>query len=70
MRAGHSPCLRDGPACKAKWNQLILDYKRLADYLACTGRNLVQYWDMSTTERIAEGLPRSFSEDLYHQIHK
>jgi hypothetical protein len=27
MRAGHSPCMRDGPACKAKWNQLIPDYK-------------------------------------------
>jgi len=32
MWASFSPYLRDGPACKTKWNQLIPDYKRIADY--------------------------------------
>jgi hypothetical protein len=36
MRAGHSPCLRDGPACKTKWNQLVPDYKRIVDFHART----------------------------------
>jgi hypothetical protein len=39
MRLGFSPCLRDGLACKTKWKQLILDYKKIADYLARTYRN-------------------------------
>ena len=43
MCAGCSPCVRDGPACKTKWNQLIPDYKRIADYLNKTGRNVPDY---------------------------
>ena len=51
MRAGISPCVRDGPACKTKWNQLILDYKRIVDYLNRTGRNVPDYWELSASER-------------------
>ena len=29
MCAGFSTCLRDGPACKTKWNQLIPKYKKI-----------------------------------------
>lgn len=36
MHAGFSPCLRDGPACKTKWNQILPEYKHIADYLGRT----------------------------------
>lgn len=70
MRAGFSPVLRDGPACKAKWNQLIPDYKKIADYLGRTGRNIPDYWDLSSAERKAEGLPRMFAAEFYDAIHE
>ena len=50
MRAGISPCVRGGPACKTKWNQLIPDYKRIVDYLSRTGRNVPDYWELSAGE--------------------
>ena len=31
MRVGFLPCLRDGPACKTKWNQVILNYRQICD---------------------------------------
>jgi hypothetical protein len=43
MRAGHSPCMRDGPAYKAKWNLLLPDHKRIADFHARIGRNGMDY---------------------------
>lgn len=70
MRVGFSPCLRDGPACKAKWNQLIPDYKRIADYLSRTGRNVPDYWELTAAERKAEGLPRMFAQEFYDAIHE
>jgi hypothetical protein len=70
MRAGHSPCMRDGPACKAKWNQLIPDYKRIADFHARTGCNVVDYWDLLSYEHTVECLPKSFAQELYAQIHE
>ena len=39
MGAGHSPCMCDGLACKAKWNQLLPNYKRIVDFHARTGHN-------------------------------
>ena len=68
MRAGISPCVRDGPVCKTKWNQLIPDYKRIADYLSRTGRNVPDYWELSASEQQSEGLPRHFSEEFYRAI--
>ena len=41
--AGFSPIPRDGPAWKTKWNHLVPDYKRIADYLSRTGQNVVDY---------------------------
>jgi len=32
MKCGFSPCPRDGPACKMKWNQIIPNYKWIADF--------------------------------------
>lgn len=68
--AGFSPIFRDGPACKTKWNQIVPDYKRIADYLSRTGRNVPDYWDMNPAERKAEGLPRVFAQDVYDSIHE
>ena len=65
MRAGFSPCVRDGAACKAKWNQIWPDYKRISDYLGCTGRNARDYWDLSPVQRKEEGLPKHFPEDIF-----
>jgi hypothetical protein len=70
MRAGFSPCLRDGPACKMKWNQLIPDYKRIADYHSKTGRNVADYWEQTAAEHKAEGLPKAFMKEFYDAIHE
>ena len=69
MRAGYSPCTRDGPACKTKWNQLVPDYKKTTDYLSRTGRNVPDYWDLSCDDRRAEGLPKQFSQEFFVAIH-
>lgn len=69
MKEGHSPCHRDGPACKSKWNQLIPDYKKIADFLARTGNNEATYWSLSLAEKTAEGLPRFYPQDVFFQIH-
>jgi hypothetical protein len=69
MHSRFSPCLQDGPACKTKWNQLIPYCKRIADYLARIGRNGADYWDQSSAKRKAEGLPRSFLQDIFDAIH-
>jgi hypothetical protein len=68
MRAGHSTCMRDGPACKAKWNQLLHDYKKIADFHACTGYIAADYWDLFPSEHTLEGLPKIFAQDLFLQI--
>ena len=70
MSSGYSPCLRDGPACKTKWNQLIPDYKRIADYMCRTGRNVTDFWELDSADRKAEGLPRQFSQDIFNTIHE
>ena len=68
MLAGFSQCPRDGASCKNKWNQLVPDYKRISDYLGRTGRNIRDYWDLSSGERKDEGLPRQFSHEFYAAI--
>ena len=65
-----SPCPRDGPACKIKWNHLIPDYKKIPDYLSRTGRNSRDYWELSASERKTNGLPRLFAQDVYNAIHE
>lgn len=69
MKAGHSPCIRDGPSCKTKWNLVIPDYRRIADFHARTGTNEEAYWTMNAREHQEEGLPRTFNKQVYHQIH-
>lgn len=70
MQGGYSPILRDGAACKAKWNQLLPDYKRIADYLCRTGRNVPDYWELTAADRRSEGLPRQFGQDVFDAIHE
>ena len=70
MPAGLSPCVRDGPACKTKWNQILPDYKRIADYFTRTGTNVPDYWEMSASDRKSEGLPKQFPEEFFCTIHK
>ena len=70
MHVGCSPYVRDGPACKTKWNQLIPDYKRIADYLNKIGRSIPDYWELSSNERRAEGLPTQFSQEVFEAINE
>jgi hypothetical protein len=70
MRAGFSPCLHDGPACKTKWNQLIPDYKLIADYHSRTGRNVPDYWEQTAAEHKAEGLPKAFMKEYFDAIYE
>ena len=70
MKCGFSPCPRGGAAYKTKWNQIIPEYKRIADFFARTGRNGADYWDLTSTERKSEGLPCSFPQELFHNIHE
>lgn len=62
MLAWFSPYLGDGPACKTKWNQLVLDYKRIADYLSRTGQNIPDYQELGSADRKAEGLHEYLSK--------
>lgn len=59
---------RDGAACKSKWNQVVPEYERIADYFSRTGTNELSYWTMSDAVKRAEGLPRSFPEDIFLSI--
>lgn len=59
--AGISPCPRNGPCYKSKWNQLICDYKKIADFFARTGNTERVYWQL---------VPRSFSEKVFYEIHE
>ena len=70
MRDGFSPCLCDGLACKTKWNQILPDYKKLSNYFGRTGRNVLDYWDLSAAQRKEEGLPKQFPHDIFVAIHE
>ena len=70
MHSGVTQCLRDGPAYKTKWNQLIPNYKRIADYFSRTGTNVPDYWELSTEERKTEGLPKEFGENIFAALHE
>jgi len=69
-RAGFSPCIRDGNACKSKWNQILPDYKRILDYHYCSGRNTRDFWDLTSDQWKEEGLPKQFNQEFYMVIHE
>lgn len=70
MQLGVSPCMRDGAACKTKWNQLIPDYRKISDSLNRSDLNNADYWEMNSSERKGEGLPRLFAQDVYIAINE
>jgi hypothetical protein len=70
MQAGCSQYPRDGPSCKTKWNLIISDYKKIADYFARSGTNGAGYWELTAADRKGEGLPRVFSEEVYFGINE
>lgn len=46
------------------------DYYRVADYYARIGINSKDYWMLTSDKHVAEKLHRSFSKEIYVQIHK
>ena len=50
---------RDAASYKSKWNLLIAEYKRIVDFQCHDGSNDVAYWNISPSERKAEGLQRT-----------
>lgn len=66
MKAGFSSCLRDGPACKSKWNQLLPEFKRLADFIQKADPDEGPYWTMQAVDRKRLGLPKSFPQEIYN----
>ena len=70
MAARFSSHFRDGTTCKGKWHLLLPDYRKIADYHARTGINSEDYWMLTNDECVAEKLPKSFSKEIYSQIHE
>ena len=66
--AGVSTSRRDGPSCKSKWNLLLAEYKRIVDFASRLHSTDVTYWNIDADERKSQGLPRSFSYDVFKQI--
>lgn len=66
MKAGFSSCLRDGAACKSKWNQLLPEFKRLADFIQKADPDEAPYWTMLAVDRKRLGLPKSFPLEIYN----
>jgi hypothetical protein len=67
--AGNGPCHRDGAACKYKWQTLLSDYKKIADFHSGIGVNEEEYWGLNFIERKSLGLPRSFYDEVHHWMH-
>lgn len=66
MAAGHFPCFHDFVACKKNWHLILHDYRRILDFHAWTNQEV--YWSQSSRNRVAEGLPKSFSKELFDAI--
>jgi len=70
MSARMSTSIRDSPSCKNKWNQIILEFKRIVDFHVHCSSNKPSYWNLNPVARKVEGLPRVFAKDIFHHIHK
>jgi hypothetical protein len=66
MAVGHSPYFRDFAACKGKWHLILPNYQRILDYHARTDQEV--YWSQSSGNHVAEGVPKSFSKELFDAI--
>ena len=56
-------CREDAVACKAKWNQLIPDYRQIVDFHIRTGTNGANYWEMTSAKHVVEGLPKAYLKE-------
>lgn len=61
-------CYRSPDACKYKWQQLLPDYKRIADLHRETGTNSEIYFSMTGVERRAQNLPSNFDIFVYREM--
>lgn len=61
---------REGPACKHKWQSIMSDYKRIADFHGATGRNEEEYFQLRFADRKQLNLPRSFFSEVYQSMHE
>jgi hypothetical protein len=66
-RGGHSP--RDAVACKYKWQTLMADYKKVADFHKGTGLVGNEYFELRSKERKDRRLQGQFYEEVYIQMH-
>lgn len=67
LRGGHSP--RDALACKYKWQTLLADYKKVADFQRGTGLVGTEYFELKSKERKEKRLLVQFFEEVYVQMH-
>jgi hypothetical protein len=56
--------------CKSKWHLIIPNYRRIVDYHTMTGTNGQVYWSQTNQEHVQEGLPKTFSKELFDRIDK
>jgi hypothetical protein len=64
---GHFKHFRNGITCNVKWGSLYGDYKKIIDYMGTIGHN-EDYWEMSTKDRVTQGLPRNFNKSYFDLI--
>lgn len=62
--------LREGPACKHKWQSVMSDFKRIADYHKGTGRNEEESFLINFADRRKQNLPRSFFKEVYTSMYE
>lgn len=65
MNPGYSSHMCDGTACKGKWQLLLPNYRKVANYHTRTWIDFEDYWLLTTSEHVAEKLPRAFSKEVY-----
>ena len=61
---------RDGLACKYKWQMLLANYKKVADFYKGTGLVGTEYFDLHSKERKERRLSPQFFEEVYAQMHE
>lgn len=60
--------VREGPACKHKWQSTMSDFKRIVDYHKGTGRNEEEYFLLTFADRRKQNLSRSFFREVYSSM--
>jgi hypothetical protein len=56
---------RNGPACKYKWQSMLQEFKKLADFHKETGRRSLDYFSITAQEKMAHKLPKNFYLEVY-----